>query len=171
MTREREMERKTNARIVVVVGASEGRAPLSPTPAYSDHVRDRIGCALPTAPSAKNRRQACPLRLANLTFVCLMFEIMLCAPATVDHVSFWLYLVKCLWYALLGWLRPLLVGEHRRLCAGLRLPRPPSLDGEHTTTSHSTCHPCSCVATSASASSARKYGPPHGVGGLESENP
>ena len=43
--------------------------------------------------------------LANLTFVCLMFEIMLCAPATVDHVSFWLYLVKCLWYALLGWLR------------------------------------------------------------------
>ena len=48
----------------------------------------RVGCALPTAPSAKNRRQACPLRLANLTFVCLMFEIMLCAPATVDHVSF-----------------------------------------------------------------------------------
>lgn len=32
-----------------------------------------------------------------------------------------------------GWLRPLLVGEHRRLGAGLRLPRPPSLVGEHTT--------------------------------------
>ena len=33
----------------------------------------------------------------------------------------------------LGWRRPLLVGEHRRLGAGLRPPRPPSLDGEHTT--------------------------------------
>ena len=60
MTREREMERKTNARIVVVVGASEGRAPLSPTPAYSNQVR--VGCALPTAPSAKNRGQGCLLR-------------------------------------------------------------------------------------------------------------
>ena len=104
MTREREMERKTTHDIVGGCRSSEGRAPRAePTPAYSNRVR--VGCALPTAPSAKNRRQACPLRLANLTFVCLMFEIMLCAPATVDHVSFWLYLVKCLWYALLGWLR------------------------------------------------------------------
>ena len=82
---------------------SERRARWEPDACLNES--SSVGSALPTAPSAKNRRQACPLRLANLPFVCLMFEIMLCATATVDHVSFWLYLVKCLWYALLGWLR------------------------------------------------------------------
>ena len=43
-------------------------------------------------------------------------------------------MVKCpMVCRVLGWRRPLLVGEHRRLGAGLRPPRPPSLDGEHTT--------------------------------------